>query len=1158
MSRTIVLAALCIAMFFGHALAAGAQATTRPAVLLTGSDGSGCGHELAGQLAQAGFALRPQRSRLSDSPLTWESLKPYNVVVLAGLGRANADMTLGRTQQTIDALNRYLEAGGGVLLFGDFGQMATAKPPQDAFLKPLGLAPLFDEMPDDPQTGVVATAWRIPFAFTDAIADSPVSGGVKSLWYPVPRSRIGAQNHTVSFVADSSWQIVVRGSKSSLTRKGALQEARPNDPGTYAGQVPLLAIRQVGKGRIAYLGITHEYLTGANAQTTLEGIVLDHGIKDAPSHGRQLFENTLRWLAEPSLSGREVGGATMDESLLANPNKVRVGKPYPWADTLAFPTTQPASPGVIGPRTRYSSGKASADEWAAKAKTLGLAYLVFLEDFAHLSPGDFEKLKADCTRLSSPQFAAIPGFTIDDEVGNHYFYFGATFPYPDRKFLSEDGKVFRARDAELNAKAPYIPGQLSMTTLDYAYSLASFKLTAGNYLFKQGAAPFADFFSNWDATAVVTARNGKLVEDATADYLKLAASGQGPLPLALDLMDDPAQLQATPWQTILRFPAKGGRPAAAAPDAGDRIRDYFSAWHFYPDNPSPIAITSGPRIESWGYVGPRDYEGNSPGDYVWQNHRWALRGKVSSPVGLKEVAVYDGPRLFRRFLPNGRNEFEFSMDLTHDRQHNLVLIVTDQAGHRAISSEQWDRNQRLDEFMCSDRNNQLTYGYVINKDGIGIMLGGNQTLATPLKRISSGISPSGTFRNDKLLGVPAFDGAAGGDPEVFEQVAPIQPAHPVPVPNVNEARRLMHTMDVMIGDGVREHCFADGIGVHNVWHTLWRTQPVNEYRITRRNHFFQIDPDSPLSVVLWQIEVALKEDLPNQGFRVGMMSSREDTSWLLRGSDGANRAGVWSQNAARSERLVVPFGPNACAAFLDSPLGGAAIFPMTDGLEATLNPPRRGNLDISLPTGRAPQKKGESRQVELLIVGIPRRCPATSHFPPSNELVARFGRDFGLDGGAGGYTVHLDQGTILGRRFLLRIDGGKSGCFSGQLQGNLISSLPITVASLNDGWSSYIYDRELNKARPLGVFEGNAWATITLAGRRDLFIGHPLTADDPRLMIQVTQCGDDAWQVELHNPTDAAIATTIRKNPAFDPLTPKPFTTEAITVPAGTSLHRRL
>jgi hypothetical protein len=1142
----------------GHLSAAVALAQKNPAVLFAGSDGGGCGHEVATRLAQGGFAIRTERASLSEHPLAWDQLTNFNVVVLSGLGLANADMSLGRTRQTIDVLNRYLEAGGGVVMLGAFGQMATAKPPQDAFLKPLGLTPLFDEMPDDSKTAVVATSWRIPFASADAVTESLVCAGVKGLWYPVPRDRVGGQNHTISFVADALWQVVLRGSDSSLTRKGALQESRPEHPGTYSQNVPLAAIRSVGKGRMLFFGITPEYLFGAFANSTLEGIVLDKGLNGRPSDGFRLVTNSLRWLAEPTLASGACGGAKTEESLLRNPHKVRDSQPYSWPEKISFPQQEPALPGVAGPRTRYSSGNVSADQWVEKATAAGLSWVVFLEEFARLSKGDFEKLKADCARLSSAEFAAIPGFTIDDEVGNHYFYFGTSFPYPEAKFLTPDGKTFRSHDPEVDRKNPHVPGQLAMTTLDYAYSISSFRLTAGNYLFKQGAAPFADFFSDYDAMGVITARYGEVIEDASEDYLKLCASGQTPVPLVIDLMDDPAQLGRSRWRTVLTLPQKGGSIIGGALKAERKVRDYFDIWHTYPDNPVKPQVTSGPRIDTWSHVGPRDYEGSTRGDFVWQNYRWVLHGQASSPVGLREVAVYDGARLFRRFLPQGKTQFEFALDLTHDRQHCLVMAATDLAGGRAISGDQWDRNHRIEEFMCGDRNNQLTYGYVVNRDDVGILLGGNQTLGTTIKRIASGLSPSGAFKNDQLLGAPAFDGAAGGEPEIWEHTAPLAPAHPVPDAVVTEARRLLITRDVMIGDGPREHCFADHIPVHNVWHTLWRTEPVKEYSVNRRNHFFQVDPDSPLAVFLWQIDLTLKEDLPNQGFRLVSLQSRAAASWAFRSDAQSLRTGEWSGTANSAEPVSDRFRLNAYAAFLDSPLGGAALFPLTDGLAIETSLPSKSDVEVRLPADTAPQAKGGSKHVELLILGIPRRCTLTQDWPPSKDVVERFYREFGLDGGPGGYSVSLEEGQALSRRYVLKVDAKASGAVSGRLTGNLVSSLPICVCGLNDRWSAFLYDRSLRQGRPIGVLENQGWATVNLSGHADLFLGHPVAVDNAQLFVQLTQSGEQAWTLEVHNPTDAPITTRIRAHPAFDPLTGKSLPRGPVTVPAGESLIIKL
>ncbi|MGC8643305.1 MAG: hypothetical protein ACP5XB_25895 [Isosphaeraceae bacterium] len=388
---------------------------------------------------------------------------------------------------------------------------------------------------------------------------------------------------------------------------------------------------------------------------------------------------------------------------------------------------------------------------------------------------------------------------------------------------------------------------------------------------------------------------------------------------------------------------------------------------------------------------------------------------------------------------------------------------------------------------------------------------------------------------------------------------PIAPAHRVETPVVTEARRLLLTRDVMIGDGLREHAFTDHIPVHNVRTTLWRTRPVAEYSVNRRNHFFQINPDSPLAVFLWQIDIAMKEDLANQGFHIATLQSRQSRVSVWRPDARARQVGEREESSSSgSDPITAAFEPNAYGAYLDSPLGGAAVFPLSTGLEARMAAPGRGNLDISLSAAAAPRKRGETAQARLLIVGIPRRCVLTEHWSSSAEVVERFYREFGLNGDQPGYTLSLDQGKETSHRYLLRIDGTSAACFSGRLEGTLISSLPIAVAGLNDRWSAYLFDRTLKQARPIGVFEGTAWATISVAGRADLFVGHPILVDRPELFVQLTQSSESSWALEIHNPTDAAVTTRMRANPAFDPLRGQDLSAEAVTIPAGSSVLRRV
>ena len=1166
MGRFFVTAALlCAASFSMCAAGASAQEKRAPSVWFVGH--APCGFEVAARFQKSGFNVSAMAYPGLDGPaLKWDDVRKYNVLVVGGLGHSNADFTLSDKNKTnIEILNRFLSEGGGILFIPTWGQQNNLIPPQKAFLEPLGVNALFEDVPFDPENSVNATTWKLDFAKTGNIAQTPLTENVKNLWFPV-NTRAGAQNHTTPFIADASWTVAVKGERSCATQTIATEGIYSNKvtEGKIKSEVPLLAFRQVGKGRIVCFGVTPEYLLSNVAFTTLEGIVMEKGLRKAPSDGYRLVENSLKWLAEPSLSESVLGGAPMSASLLENPFKTKFCKPFAWDANAKRPEPAAANPGLIGARTKYSAGKGTVEEWVAEARRSGLSFIVFLEEFSSLSRDDFDNLKKDCAKLTDAKFAAIPGFAIDDEVGNHYFYFGTAFGYPQKDFLSDDGKVFVSRDTSLVPGKPFVKGQLAMTTLDYAYTTNGFKLTAGNYLFSKDAAPFANFFSNWDAAAVVTAKDGTVVENAFPDYLSLVEFGQGPLPIAIDLMTEPSQISKSQWKTVVRMDVGGGSVIGGELEGANKIAAYWNTWHFYPDNPTRIYITEGPVIDNWSFAGQRDYGGDNNGDFVWQNLRWRVYGKASSEAGLRKVEIYDGTKLFRNFLPAGEKEFEFSLELNHDEQHNLVLIVEDMNGKRAISGEQWDRNHRLEEFQCSDRNNQLSYGYSTNSDGYGIMVGGNQTLATPNKRVDSGsVSPSGTFKNDPLLGAPAFDGGAGGEPGFFPLMHLLSEGRgEIAPPSVVESFRRFHTGDLNVGEGKYESDFTDKIQVANVWHTLWRTEPARDFVVERRKHFFNIDSDSPLAVFLYKMKLTLKKDIPNKGVLAGFICTSEAKLWALRGSDGSFFSGNWEDEAKSPGReLSAPFGAGAYAGILDSPLGGTAIVPLSGNLKAALSLPQKShnNLRFHIPAESSPRKAGESVEVSFLVLGIPRPSILSKNFPgKSNEVLERFNRDFGMDGGKTGYSLNLQAGKLVSQRYILDVDGRQDGCMCGTLEGKLISTLPITVTGLNDKWSAFLYDAGLKKSRPIGVFENRAWAVVPVKGRMEIFVGHPVTADNPDVIVQVAQTGEASWSVELHNPTSAAVNVIPTLNAKFAPFAGKKLADGKVEMPAGKSVFLKL
>lgn len=1153
----LVSAALALLVIFVcPGLQAADSTPAKPSVLLAGLSGAPPDFEFARWLDRDGFKVRTlPGASLEERALTWDDVKSFNVVVVFGIGMANSDMSLSATnKQTIETLNRFMNEGGSVLYMPVIYEFLGQIPPQTAFLKPLGLTPLFEEMVADPATATVGVPpYRTSFAHTTQIAPSPITDGVTSLWYPIGLR----QGTTTPFSADNSWHVVVTGSPTSHTHTVSLEQngtGQEGDPGKIKSLIPLVAYREVGKGRLIYYGIDPLWLWSPHAGDVLGGVVRDKGLNGMPSQGYVLFRNSLNWLAQSSLGGTTLGGAEADANLLKNSNVTDFEPPFDWSK--APQTFQPSPrqcPGVIGTQTVLSGGHGTVEDWVKEARARGLSYIVFLEDFANLSPEKLAQLRSECARMTDANFAAVPGFRIQDEVNNRYFFCGANVFYPPKNYLTADGKAFTTFDPDLHSPK----GQLSMTLLDYAYTLGGFKLTSGDYLFHAGTAFCSNYFSDYTSVGVITRQHGKVIEDATHDFLEIAHDGQGPLPMVIDLMSDPSELSQTPWHTVLCI-----NPGHDAVGAGDLpgpnpVLSYFNLWHFFPDDPMRIYITSGPKVDYWTRIGPDDYNLDTNGDFVWQNYRCRLGGSVSSDVGLKEVALYDGNDLYRRFLPHGAKTYQFALDFTHNKQHDIVLIATDLNGNRAITSEKWDRNQRLYEVQCADRNNQLMGGYQTRKDGTAINMHSDPAMTAEKRVPVIFFDPAAAFMCDKYLGANCFDGGLPGTARVNlpMNLLPQTGGEELP-PMVGTGTRLLHTGDTHIGDFMCDRDFTDGVLASSVWRSLWRSEPTKDFTVDRRNQMFRVDPENSISAYLVCNRVTLKHNLSNKGIEVISFDKGDSTKWVVRGSDGKILSGGFKDPATPVTKQQAPFGVGGYVGMLDTGVGSAAVFSLSPGMKVSWEIPNPGKMNIDLDAASSPQKRGESVETDVLLLGFPRLTDETkSVSTDTTATLARFGSDFGLTTPKPSYTVDVQAGKIIDQHYILSIDGSEAQAFSGELSGDLISSLPISVSGMNNHWTSMLFDRQEGKARPLGVFENKTWATITLHGKSGLFVGHPVTCDQPKIVLQFTQIGEHAWRLEVHNPTSTDLKVKLRANPFFDPLKGKTLPSEPVAVKAGTSCN---
>ncbi|MEI8194696.1 MAG: hypothetical protein WCI73_02180 [Phycisphaerae bacterium] len=162
--------------------------------------------------------------------------------------------------------------------------------------------------------------------------------------------------------------------------------------------------------------------------------------------GVGVFSNTFRWLAEPSLASSTLGG------YVQKPERLEEFKPKTnilTAADLLFPMERgkawdpnelerpalsegttvedllsrrlgelPTWHGLIGARSSLSGGADPPADMIAAARTAGLDYIVFLEDFTKMTPAKLEELKKLCAAACDDKFQAYHGLEIADNRGH--------------------------------------------------------------------------------------------------------------------------------------------------------------------------------------------------------------------------------------------------------------------------------------------------------------------------------------------------------------------------------------------------------------------------------------------------------------------------------------------------------------------------------------------------------------------------------------------------------------------------------------------------------------------------------------------------------------------------------------------------------------------
>ena len=1054
--------------------------------------------------------------------LTWERVRTLNAVVLvhASMQGYRGDIPEEFTKG-VAVLERFLQAGGGLLVS-----------PTDIYRQPqfqhllgrYGATPYPEVAHESEKHTRVGTPFSIRFAYTDAVTPSPVTDGVSGVWYPTGSLK-NWETLLVPAETDKTWQVVLRGLPSSHTKPlhyaGYMHHGKTKTRAKgFASSIPLFAIKDLKPGRLAYTAIIPSFTCYGGLCPGMERIVLARGFDDRPSHVGKLLLNTYRWLVEPSLAGTALGG------FRTIAKRVRRAQAPP-ADWLLKPDTNIPAPlkqfdTVIGAQTTYSGGKSTPAEYKDAALKAGVACVVFLEDFARIDAGAFDKLRAECRRLCDRRVVLVPGLRLQDESGNGWYYFGPKMPFVGADCLTPQ-KRLRTRNRF---------GHLMYMGVAFTTTLR------GRFNYANSPSPYWDL-ETISSMGVATYRDGRLVDECLDGLLDVNEANNGLSPCAIHLMTRAADLAAVPrtgqFRTVLLAPS--------LEKLGENITQPHRTPYTY--------VTQGPRI-TWQHS-----RNTAATIFNWHDTRayhWRVRLGASSPDGIAEVRVMDGRKLFRRYLPKGVKQFTQDIDLLHEQQKHLMVRVTDTKGRVAVSDCIGDENWLMKDYWLADRHNKGIYAQQPAKNQWGFSY--LWMPGIPSLQMLHGMMRDCLYHyiNQTELTTPGFDGPPGHN--IMGRVALnlYLPGgkHIAGRLFCHKCDNPMSSQDVLILDSGLQMRYPEDIPYrdHVIMYPVHRSEYYEGYQ--RYYSWNTRYGSAAISLVEGELkilkDVKLSDDAPMPVALAYTTCDRRDVADTFAaqhtgGSDVVIRFDV--RRHPRTMRLSGPLPKGAYFTLFPSHEGSVTIFSLTDGLGYHYG--QRGVVLWGWPLHGRTLKAGTVLRHRYAVMTGP------YNWAPNTAMVEKVRSALGI-GTPPTYKLALDQGRVISQDLVWRLDGAKRGVAGTFPVGKLPASLLVAVENMNDRWTSVLYERTRRRSRPLSRWAGTVHGQLGVGcDDTKLFIGHPFTCDQDEVFLTAIDLTGGKWLVQVQNPTERDLTVRVERAPQFDLVRTQTF---AVTVPAGAQVSR--
>ncbi len=743
--------------------------------------------------------------------------------------------------------------------------------------------------------------------------------------------------------------------------------------------------------------------------------------------------------------------------------------------------------GLIGAKSEFSGeGKSTVAEMSKAAQEAGLSFLVFTDRIDCLDEVKLGKLKDECKKSTTPKFTAIPGLEFSSK-------------YPNMKRDYQDPKSYGSINAYVFNNIEKLPEGKTTNPYDLFRKFQGGELCGGkasqpNLLApgKNGISPFFQRF--WRGFDVFTlSEKLSITDDSKKTYADVLSSGYAPYPRVSGVIKTPDEI---------RNAAKGWNTVISAPNLEEMPLFHYTS-----------LITNGPELTHFTMSFDHCRELDWGGGLLFNgNARLSLNIKAVSPSKMKDITLYEGNRIVRKWHPDSQ-EFEKTESVLVAGNHEFWLNITTDDGKELISG----RIQAIDSNflmgMCSDNQN---------------------TICSLTER------PSKFEREERELYYQHsywHTGEAAGQlgilkdardlvPRIIEVgiIQAVKSFLPSPVFNFSSGNEEKH--------GTSELRIKEGSGDFNIIEYKF---DVPESKASSKVTITSFRPSREGgTAVLVETDITAKEDLNLAAdnsigiLSIGMMPTLPQI-WNYTYTDpskkGTDVTGKFTNIPDRGT-VEVPLDPRGGVMLWPSEAGNLLIFPLSENCELRAvfeNLPKVWNCRerISLFAKVPTIKKGESVRFKYLVVLHSGAIDSESQLIKLRELYTDFSD----------VVEKVNSGKLGDASYPLSFASGNTGGISAVFDtSDKFDPVPLIVEGVNPNCSSGITEA----GNPVKILEpaGTTLRTVIPPGRNGtrMFVGSLFECSSHELIIEWGGLHSGGVRFHAHNPSDKPIKSSISVN----------------------------